>query len=145
MKGVKLMNIFNKLKNLMNTSKINSRNMSSKMASKSNTLTNKLRKLFSRNKQRGGSIDGDDSVDREPLNPIGDVIDYYKRKYAHISPFITDRPQYAKILMGAYGGATYEHDMIEGFERYGVPLGFSELKEWQLMIAIWNNLLGDVD
>lgn len=136
------MGIFNKLKSLMNkkigTSKIDGYNLGSKIASKGNTLTNKLRSLFNRKRQP----DNDNS---EPKNPIGDVIDFYKRKYAHISPFIAERDEYAKILMGVYAGATYESDMIEGFERYGIPLGFSDLKEWQLMIAIWNNLLSYVD
>ena len=137
------MGIFNKLKALMNkkigTSKIDGYNLGSKIVSKGNTLTNKLRKLFSRKQQR------DDNGDNEPKNPIGDVIDFYKRKYSHISPFIVDRPEYAKILMGVYSGSDYESHMIDGFERYGIPLGFSELKDWQLMIAIWNNLLRYVD
>lgn len=136
------MGIFNKLKSLMNkkigTSRIDGYNLGSKIASKGNTLTNKLRKLFGRKRQP-------DNDDREPKNPIGDVIDYYKRKYSNVSPFITDRPEYAKILMGVYQGTIYEQHMIEGFERYGVPLGFSDLKEWQLMVAIWNNLLSYVD
>lgn len=136
------MGIFNKIKSLMNrkigTSKIDGYNLGSKIASKSNTLTNKLRKLFNRKRQP-------DNDNREPSNPIGDVIDYYKRKYAHISPFIAERVEYAKILMGVYSGADYESHMIDGFERYGIPLGFSDLKEWQLMIAIWNNLLSYVD
>lgn len=136
------MGIFNKIKALMNkkigTSKIDGYNLGSKIASKGNTLTNKLRSLFNRKRQP-------DNDNREPKNPIGDVIDFYKRKYSHISPFIVDRDEYAKILMGIYSGASYESDMIEGFERYGIPLGFSDLKEWQLMIAIWNNLLSYVD
>lgn len=137
------MGIFNKLKSLINkkigTSKIDGYNLGSKIASKGNTLTNKLRSLFSRKQQR------DDNSDSNPKNPIGDVIDFYKRKYSHISPFIVDRPEFAKILMGIYSGSDYESHMIEGFERYGIPLGFSELKDWQLMIAIWNNLLSYVD
>lgn len=137
------MGIFNKLKALMNkkigTSKIDGYNLGSKIASKGNTLTNKLRKLFSRKQQR------DDNGDNEPKNPIGDVIEFYKRKYSHISPFIVDRPEFAKILMGVYSGSDYESHMIEGFEHYGIPLGFSDLKDWQLMIAIWNNLLSYVD
>lgn len=135
------MSIFNKIKSIMNkkigSSKIDSYNRRAKIGSKINSLNDKLRKLFNRRQQ------ADDS--QEPQNPIGDLIDFYKRKYAYISPFIVDRDEYARILMGAYGGASYEHDMIDGFERYGVPLGFSDLKEWQLMIAIWNNLLGEVD
>lgn len=135
------MSIFNKLKSLINkkigTSKIDGYNLGSKIASKTNTLTDKLRKLFSR-KQR-------DDNDSDPKNPIGDVIDFYKRKYSYISPFIVERPEFAKILMGVYSGSDYESHMIEGFERYGIPLGFSDLKEWQLMIAIWNNLLSYVD
>ena len=136
------MGIFNKLKSLINkkigTSKIDGYNLGSKISSKSNALTNKLRNLFSRKRQP-------DNDNREPHNPIGDVIDFYKRKYSYISPFIVDRPEFAKILMGVYSGSDYESHMIEGFERYGIPLGFDNIKDWQLMIAIWNNLLSYVD
>lgn len=135
------MSIFSKLKSIVSgklknvfggwgrTSKINNYNRMSKVASKINNRRN---------------IQRDSTPTQSGRSPVGDIIDQYQRKYSHISPVIFGS-EYAKILMGAYGGAHYEHDMVEGFERYGVPLGFDNIKDWQLMLAIWNNLLNEVD
>lgn len=55
-------------------------------------------------------------------------------KYQHI-PAQLFAKSYADIIVGI---VEYIDVRVDSFERYARPLGIETLKEWQIMVAIWN-------